>query len=422
MYETRIVNNDAPSAHMIQTRKNLVGGMTNLAPNNKLSSPVEKALFELLDYQQRALQQQIEEERRSNELKRQLTQNYQVAFRSWLRHGWEQTDREPGITSEMRTLLMKGERRDGMTTGSVLAGGGGAYPGSLAGFFAPVEFSGQVEAAMKYVTPMLDVCSFIDSATGSPLGYPTDSDINTIGEQVPETGQYTANADPPLSEANFTSYKYSSKVVKLSMELLQDSAFPLEDYLSDKFAYRIGRVLNPLLTNGTGSGQPKGLLTGLPVGATAVGSSANTGGSENGQNTIGSDDLIALEQSVDPIYRRGAAYMMHDNTLAYVKGLKDKNGRPLHVWRPEGGPFGSINGIYPVYPNPDMPQMAAGNASVVFGALSKYFVRRAGSMWVKRLTERYADYGQVAFIALARRDGMLIDAGTAPVKALLQHS
>jgi HK97 family phage major capsid protein len=276
---------------------------------------------------------------------------------------------------------------------------------------------------MKYVSPMLDVCSFIDTDSGAPLGYPTDSDINTIGEQVNET-QSVTSADPPLSQANFTSFKYSSKVVKVSMELLQDSAFDIEGYLAEKFAYRIGRVLNPLFTTGTGSGQPKGILTGITVGV-GPGTTPAVIGNDNATTPdptqqVGYLDLINLEQSVDPVYRRGAAYMMHDNTLAYIKALKDTVGRPLNIWRPDGGPFGSING-YPVYPNPDMPTLAPGNKTVVFGRLDKYFVRRCPFI-VRRLTQRYADYGQVGFIGFRRYDGMLIDADTAPVKTLLQHS
>lgn len=404
-----------------QTRNKLISGMNRMASESRHTG-IETMLFHIADGNRELITRQIRADEERAAAHRAISENYADAFNAWLRHGWLPTDRQRGITEEQRALLKHGERkekRDGLTEGTVLAGAGGAYPGSTGGFFSPASFSGKVEAAMKYVTPMLDVCSFIDSATGGPFAYPTDSDINTVGEAVNETAQVT-EADPPLSEANFTSYKYSSKVVKVSMELLQDSGFDLEAYLADKFAYRIGRVLNPLLTNGTGSGQPKGLLTGLTVGATAMGSSANTGGSETGTNTIGSDDLVSLEQSVDPAYRRGAAYMMHDATLAYVKGLKDKNGRPLHIWRPDGGPFGSCNG-YPVYPNADMPQLAAGNVTVVFGRLDKYFVRRVPS-WVTRLSERYIDYGQIGFIMFQRRDGLLIDAGTEPVKALQQHS
>ena len=122
----------------------------------------------------------------------------------------------------------------------------------------------------------------------------------------------------------------------------------------------------------------------------------------------------------------GRSFMMHDNTLTYIKALLDKQGRPVGIWRPESiaGSFGNING-YGVWPNPDFPKMAAGvTGTIAFGRLDKYGVRRAGPMWVQRLSVKYADYGQIAFIGWARRDGALLNpnAATPPVVTLAQHS
>jgi HK97 family phage major capsid protein len=112
--------------------------------------------------------------------------------------------------------------------------------------------------------------------------------------------------------------------------------------------------------------------------------------------------------------------MMHPNTLTAIRALKDKQGHPLKLWTPDGGPYGSVNG-YPVYPNPDFPQLGAGNVTVAFGRFDKYLVRR-GPMWVQRLSQRYADFGQVGFLCMARRDGQLLDSGTHPIVALQQHA
>jgi HK97 family phage major capsid protein len=68
-----------------------------------------------------------------------------------------------------------------------------------------------------------------------------------------------------------------------------------------------------------------------------------------------------------------------------------------------------------------MQTLGAGNTSIVFGQLSKYVIRRAGPIRIQRLTEKYAEYGQIAFIAFVRRDGNLLDAGSHPVKTLVNH-
>jgi HK97 family phage major capsid protein len=121
-----------------------------------------------------------------------------------------------------------------------------------------------------------------------------------------------------------------------------------------------------------------------------------------------------------------ARYMCHDQTIAALKQVKDKYGRP--IWQPslkDGAPD-TING-YPVVSNPYMDQLQATASSPVvtrntmlFGALEKYIIRRVRNLSVLRLGERFADFGQVAFIGFYRFDGNLLDAGTHPV-GLLQN-
>ncbi|HLI64132.1 MAG TPA: phage major capsid protein [Terriglobales bacterium] len=283
----------------------------------------------------------------------------------------------------------------------------------------PQGFVRDLEVALKYFGGMLEASDYLDTSTGQPLPYPTENDTAISGELISENTQVTAQ-DLTVSNIIFNAWKYSTKLVKVSLELLQDSAFDLEGVLRDAFAIRLGRILNTHFTNGTGTGQPKGLLVAAPVGPTAVGSSGNTGGTETGGTSIGSDDLIALEHSVDPLYRRqpGAGFMLHDATLAALRKVKDKYGRPLWPQLYDGSAK-SING-YPIFINNDMPTIALNATTVAFGALKKYKIRRVKDLAVIRLVERFADYGQVAFIGFARYDGNLLDAGTNPVKLLKQ--
>jgi HK97 family phage major capsid protein len=187
--------------------------------------------------------------------------------------------------------------------------------------------------------------------------------------------------------------------------------------------------LENYLTNGTGAGQPTGILTAIEasgaVPVIAQGSSESTGGAQTGVNSIGYSDLVNLEHSVDPSYRRGAKYMFHDQTLSALKKVLDKYGRPL--WMPSGSGIGSdsaqdtLNG-YPYVINQSMQTIGASSTTVVFGDLKKFHVRRVKDLSVVKLVERYAELGQVAFLSFARLDSNLIDAGTHPVNLLQQHS
>jgi HK97 family phage major capsid protein len=344
------------------------------------------------------------------------TQNeeaYRSAFRSFLKNGLYPDQRFPGVSEDERRILM--EHRDMGT------GGGNALQGSGGGYFVPVGFVNKVEEAMKYYGDMLNVSTILDTATGQPLPYPTDNDTSTTGELVGEASQVTT-ADVTLSNIVLNAYKFSTKMVKVSIELLQDSAFDIESYLAGKFGTRLGRILNTKFTTGagSGSGEPKGIITAATSsGVTVIGDDNATSPDPTVQ--VGYLDLVALEHSVDIAYRRGAKFMMADTTLRYIKGLKDKYGHPL--WLP-GMAVNSPDTIlgYGYSINNDVAALAASAKTVAFGALDKYLIRRVKELAVLRLVERFADYGQVAFLGFARYDGNLLDAGTHPVKYLTQHS
>ena len=56
---------------------------------------------------------------------------------------------------------------------------------------------------------------------------------------------------------------------------------------------------------------------------------------------------------------------------------------------------------------------------MLFGDFSKYHIRDVMEVRLVRLDEVYAEYAQVAFLAFSRHDGLLLDAGTHPIKALV---
>lgn len=418
-----------PARQLREDRAKLAKDMVELAAGG-LKTAEDRTKYDKMDADQKQLLEQITRIEAASNLEAEMrrsgpppsgqpggenkpsdkekAERHQKLFRTYLQRGGKGLNADEW--QEFRDMGVAGE-------------GTGAATGS--GILVPVGFVNDIESALKYYGPMLDggagMPTIMPTMTGQSLPWPTDNDTTTSGELIGE-GQQVTTGDVSFGQVTFSAYKYSSKMVRVSMELLQDSAFGLDGFLIKKFAERLGRILNTHMTVGTGTGQPNGIVTASTLGGTAVGSVGNDG--TGGFNTIGSDDLTTLEHSVDPLYRRGARYMFHDSTLANLKKLKDKYGRPL--WMPdvrEGQPD-TING-YAYGINNDMDQLqtqanspTVTRKTVLFGDLTKYTIRRVKEMSVLRLTERFADYGQVAFIAFARYDGQLLDAGTHPVKYL----
>src|SRR5579872_7444604 len=123
---------------------------------------------------------------------------------------------------------------------------------TLGGYFVPRGFVYEVEEAMKWYGSMLQSSEIMDTATGQPLPYPTDNDTTVVGEIVGE-GKQVSNADITIGQILFGAEKFSTKMVKASLELLQDSAFAIAPYVRNKFAIRLGRILNTKFTIGTGN-------------------------------------------------------------------------------------------------------------------------------------------------------------------------
>jgi len=300
--------------------------------------------------------------------------------------------------------------------------------GAAGGYFVPAGFVYDVDVATKYYAPLMNGSAFriLETATGAVLPFPTSNDTTQSAALLAENTQ--AVEDPlTLGQVTFGAFKYTSKIVRVSLELLQDSAFDFNAFLTDQFGIRFGRAYERDFTNGAGSGNaPTGILTALNTldlpEVIANGANPNSGNAgDTGANSIGTPDLVDLEHSVDPTYRSRGKWMMHDLTVRQLKNLLDKFGRP--IWLP-GIAVNSPDTIlgYPYVINQSMPQIAPNAPTVLFGDLQKFIIRKVREMSVLRLVERYADYGQVGFIAFSRVDSNLVDAGTHPINQLVQHS
>jgi len=331
----------------------------------------------------------------------------ELAFGSFLRHGLSPTTHQNGITSEERSLIR--ETRDLGT-----AGGGAGLSTSGGGVFAPIGFVSLVDANLKYSTPMMDssIVNLVETETGAILPFPTDDDTSVNAELLAESIQGDLGDIGAISQAKLGAYKFNSKIIRASFELVQDESVDFPAYLAARFGARFGRGIGPYLTTGTGSGQPTGFLQTAQSGGTAVGAGTNDGTS--GANTIGSDDLATLESSLDYGWRPKARWMMHANTLKTLRAQKDKQGRRLFGELNRPGPL--MLAGYPVSINNSMDQLQTQVGSppvtktpICFGDFSQYTVRRA-AVWVQRLQHRFADYGQFGFLSFMRVDGALMQA------------
>lgn len=250
------------------------------------------------------------------------------------------------------------------------------------------------------------LCEVIRTEKGNLLSFATSDGTAEEGEIIPENGSAT-DEDASFGSIGVPVYKFSSKVITVPIELLMDSSVDIEAMVRNRIAQRLGRITEKMFTVGSGTSQPRGLITAATVGVTATTGNAAA---------ITYDHLVDLEHSVDPAYRNSTcAFMFNDLTLRYVRKIKDLSGRPIFVPGYEtavpGGAPDTLLGR-PIIINQNMANLGANAKPVGFGDLFHYKIRDVMDMQLFRFTDSaYTKKGQVGFLAWSRHGGNYVDVG-----------
>lgn len=269
---------------------------------------------------------------------------------------------------------------------------------SLGGYLVPTGFSNELEKRMKYYGGMLEACRILRTENGEQIEWPTVDDTSVTGALTSESSPSIAVSDLTFGQKLLNAYTYDSNIIKVSVQLLQDSYFNLEEEVQGFFAERLGRKLNTDLTTANGSSKPQGIVPAI----TNIVNAAD-------DVTISRNDLLTVQHGVDRAYRDAGAYMFADSTLLAIKKLALGSGDARPLWQPsmrEGEPD-TIEG-YRYFINNDMAAIAAGAKPVIFGDFQKYIIRIVQDMMMIPLRELYMASLQVGYIAYMRADGELI--------------
>ena len=263
---------------------------------------------------------------------------------------------------------------------------------SEGGYLVPDEFEHTLVEALDEENVFRTLAKIINTSSGDrkiPV-------VATKGEAswIDEEGLYQED-DDAFTQVSIGAYKLGT-MIKVSEELLNDSAFDLESYISREFARRIGAREEDSFFNGDGTGKPLGILAtngGAEIGVTAASATAIT-----------ADEVIDLFYSLKSPYRKKTVWVLNDATIKAIRKLKDNNNQ--YLWQPSlvAGTPDTILGIPSAY----MPTAAAGAKTIAFGDFSYYWIADRQGRSFKRLNELYAANGQVGFLGSQRVDGKLV--------------
>ena len=277
------------------------------------------------------------------------------------------------------------EIRDALQVGELTEGG----------YTVPTEFENQLVEGLEEENIMRGLVHVITTSSGDrkiPLvtNYGNASWIEEE-QQIPES-------DVGFGQVSLGAHKLAT-AIRISQELLNDSAFDMAAFITHEFQRRAGAAEEEAIIAGDGSHKPVGLLhdtLGAQVGVTAASATAIT-----------ADELIDLQHSLKSSYRRKAAFIMNDATIKALRKLKDSQGQ--YLWQPsirEGVPDMLIN--TKIYMSNYMPLPEAGKKIILYGDYSYYWLADRAGRTLQRLNELYAMTDQVGFKLTERLDGRLI--------------
>lgn len=311
----------------------------------------------------------------------------------------QRTPTEPkGSTSAERSedaairAFLQGETRSYEARATMVTGtdpeGGHTVPRSFYGRLVEhmIENSGVLQAGP----------TVLDTAGGEPLDIPitdTFSDAAVVSE-----GSAIPQSEPTFNQRQLGSFKYG-QMHQISPELVSDSGVDILSFLARQSGRAMGNALGAHLLNGTGTGQPRGIMTDATVALT--GDTGLEGG-------FTYENLVDLQYSVISPYRRSAVWLMNDATVGELRKLTDGNGQPL--WQPsiQVGAPGTVLG-HSVVTDPNMPTTALDAKSVLFGDFSVYYVRRVSALRFERSDDYAFNTDLITYRTLLRADGTTVD-------------
>jgi HK97 family phage major capsid protein len=265
---------------------------------------------------------------------------------------------------------------------------------SEGGYLVPDEFERTWIEALEEENVFRTLATVVTSSGDKKISVvATKGTASWVDEEgaIPES-------DDAFGQVSLAAYKLAN-MIKVSDELLNDSAFDLESYIAQGFAGRIGNREEESFLVGNGNGKPTGIFNA-------------TGGAQLGVTTAGSavitlDEVLDLFYSLKSPYRKKGTFVMNDATVKAIRKLKDSTGQ--YLWQPsikEATPDTILS--RPLITSAYAPEIAAGNKTIAFGDFSYYWIADREGRVFKKLIELYASTGQVGFLATQRVDGKLI--------------
>lgn len=283
-----------------------------------------------------------------------------------------------------------------------------AGSGPDGGYLTPASVEREVLARLGAISPLRGLASVRLISGASYKGAVTKT--APVTGWVSETANRPQTNSPVLEELDFPALELYA-LPAATQTLLDDAVVNIEEWLVSEIETAFAEQESKAFVVGTGTGQPKGVLSYATVGHDAwswgkLGATV-TGVSAGFPASNPADVLIDLIYSLKASYRQNAAFLLNRKTQSAVRKLKDADGH--YVWQPPATADQAASLFsFPVVESEDMPDIGANSLSVAFGDFRRGYliVDRAG---VRVLRDPYSAKPYVLFYTTKRVGGGVQD-------------
>jgi len=279
------------------------------------------------------------------------------------------------------------------------------------GYWVAPDKSGRIAKLLYETSAMRQVANVVTIGTDRLEGA-YDLDEATSG-WVGETEARTETDTPQIGKWEIPVHEQYAEP-RATQKVLDDAAYPVEEWLEGKIADKLARTENTAFITGNGVGKPRGFLdystSTAEIAKATYGSLIQhviTGVSGGFHATLPGDAIIDAVFKLKNSYRMNAAFMMSRATLGEVRKLKDGQGN--YLWQPDFSQrLGGLLVGYRTVEAEDMPVIAANSLSIAFGDFNKAYqiVDRQG---IRILRDPFTAKPYVKFYTTKRTGGDMVD-------------
>lgn len=251
------------------------------------------------------------------------------------------------------------------------------------GYLLPQRLEAKLVNAMNTLSVLRPLCTEVTTAGDRALPI-----VNGHGKAawVPE-GHPIPMVKDTFDRVNLDSHKLAA-IIRVTNELLKDSAVDIEAYLAATFADRLSVSEEEAFIAGDGVDKPLGLIHQAKVGCAS-----------ESAGSVSIEDVLNLIFSVPEKHRRNGTLLMNDNTLLSL--YKQCAAMDTNLWLGKDDTFFG----YRIVRCAAMPDAASGSMPILFGDLKQVYINNNGDRSIKRLDQLFIANDHVGFL-MAERVGI----------------